>query len=186
MLTFNFNPFPTLTTERLQLRKTTLDDLHDFFHFRNTEEGLKYVDRPKQSLQETEAILHKTIAAVENNENISWGIALKNTPKLIGTIGFWRTIKEHHRAEIGYILSPEYWNSGIMTEAMRAVLKYGFDEMKLHSVEANVNPENAASIRLLEKCGFVKEAHFRENYYFDGKFLDSAIYSLLCSWYGPS
>ena len=66
---------------------------------------------------------------------------------------------------------------------MVAVLNYGFTVMELHSVEANVNPDNAASISLLEKNHFIREACFKENYYFDGRFLDSAIYSLLSHSY---
>ncbi len=108
-----------------------------------------------------------------------WVIQTKENPELIGNIGFWRVKKEHHRAEIGYILSPKYWNAGIMTEALDAVLNYGFKTMKLHSVEATVNPNNAASIKVLEKQGFTREAYFREDYYFEGRFLDSAVYSLI-------
>ena len=89
--------------------------------------------------------------------------------------------KEHYRSEIGYALNPLFQGKGIMQEAMQAIIQYGFEIMKLHSVEANVNPANEASMRLLEKNGFVKEAYFRENYYFDGKFLDSVIYSLLAN-----
>jgi ribosomal-protein-alanine N-acetyltransferase len=66
-----------------------------------------------------------------------------------------------------------------MHEAIQAVLNYGFSELKLHSVEANINPVNEASRRLLEKNNFVKEAHFKENYYFNGSFSDSAVYSLI-------
>ena len=108
-----------------------------------------------------------------------WVICLKGETKLIGSIGFWHTVPEHHRAELGYILHPDFWNQGIVTEALQAVLKYGFEKMKLHSVEASVNPENVASIRVLEKHGFVREAYFREDYFYDGKFYDSAVYCLL-------
>jgi ribosomal-protein-alanine N-acetyltransferase len=66
-----------------------------------------------------------------------------------------------------------------MQEAMTVVLEYGFNTIKLHSVEANVNPNNTRSIQLLEKNGFVREAYHRENYYYNGHFLDSAIYSLI-------
>ena len=62
---------------------------------------------------------------------------------------------------------------------MSAVMNYGFDVMKLHSVEANVNPDNGASVRVLQKAGFVQEAHFRENYFFAGRFLDTLIFSKL-------
>ena len=87
--------------------------------------------------------------------------------------------KEHYRAEIGYLLHPDYQQKGIMDEALKAVIKYGFETMQLHSIEANVNPANAASMKLLEKNGFVKEAYFKENYFYNGQFLDSVIYSLL-------
>jgi ribosomal-protein-alanine N-acetyltransferase len=66
-----------------------------------------------------------------------------------------------------------------MSEAMDAVLNYGFNAMRLHSLEANVDPANAASIKLLEKKGFLKEAHLKENVFFNGRFIDSAIYSLI-------
>jgi [ribosomal protein S5]-alanine N-acetyltransferase len=80
---------------------------------------------------------------------------------------------------LGYVLHTAHQGKGIMAEALGAVLHYGFHTMKLHSAEANVNPENAASIRVLERQGFVREAYFRENYLFRGRFIDTAIYSLL-------
>ena len=66
-----------------------------------------------------------------------------------------------------------------MQESIKEVIDYGFNVMKLHSIEANVNPDNAASIRLLERNKFKREAYYKENFYFNGKFLDTAIYSLL-------
>ena len=68
-----------------------------------------------------------------------------------------------------------------MQEALICIINYAFAVMGLHSIEANVNPGNLASIRLLEKLGFVREAYFKENYYYQGQFLDSAIYTLLSS-----
>ena len=108
-----------------------------------------------------------------------WGITLKESDTVIGTICYWRMQKEHYRAEIGYALHPAQQGKGMMDEALKAVLQYGFETMQLHSVEANVNPANEASRKLLERNGFVKEAHFRENYYYNGQFLDSVIYSLI-------
>lgn len=185
MLEFNFTPFPTLVTGRLKLRQMSLADSGDHFLLRTNDAVLTYLDRPKETLERTDEVLRDIIGGVEKNESIIWAITLKDDPKLIGTAGFWRATRAHHRAEIGYMLLPEYWQSGIMSEAIRPVLKYGFEKMKLHSVEANVNPENAASRRLLEKFGFRQEAYFTENYHHDGKFLDSVIYSLLLPWFQP-
>jgi ribosomal-protein-alanine N-acetyltransferase len=179
MLVFNFNPFPTFATHRLQLRQFVPGDLQDFFNLRANEEVNRYIDRPIEKIERTEDILRKIILNVESNQSIMWVIALKDDPKLIGTIGFWRIEPENHRAETGYNLMPQFWNKGLVSEAMQVVLDYGFDVMNLHSVVAHVNPNNAASIRLLEKFGFVREGYFRESYYFDGKFMDEAVYSLV-------
>ena len=86
---------------------------------------------------------------------------------------------QHCRGEIGYALKPEYWGKGFMTEALKTIIDFGFHKMNLHSIEANVNPKNQKSKKLLKRLGFRKEAYFRENYLFEGKFLDSEIYSLL-------
>lgn len=147
---------------------------------RSNEQVARYVDRePEQSVGEVLALIRKVTKAAADNTGINWTIARPEDDALLGTIGFWRLVPEHHRAEIGYGLHPSYWQQGLMSEALAAVLDFGFRTLRLHSVEANVNPHNAASIRLLEKHGFRREAYFREDYYFRGKFLDSAIYSLL-------
>ncbi len=180
MLHLDFIPFPTLTTDRLQLRELNINDAPAIFFLRSNAEILKYLDRhPEKSIEETKAFIQKVEENKNNAEGILWAITLKENDAVIGTICYWRLEKQHYRAEIGYLLHPSYQGKGIMDEALKAVLQYGFDVMNLHSVEANVNPLNEASIRLLEKNGFVKEAHFKENYFFDGRFLDSAIYSLL-------
>ena len=180
MLELNFNPFPLLTTERLVLRQMSIDDANEMFFLRSDEHVMKYIDRPRaKSVEDAVQFIQMINIGLANNEYINWAIALKNDPKLIGNICFWRIQKEHYRAEIGYVLHPAYHGKGIMQEAIMAVLDYGFKIMGIHSVEANVNPENITSIKTLERTGFVREAYFKENYYYDGKFLDSAIYSLI-------
>lgn len=180
MLTINFNPFPELSTERLQLRQINNEDANELFLLRSDERVMSFIDRPRaKSIFDALEFIQKVNDSLTNNDGINWGIALKNDSKLIGTIGFWRIVKEHHRAEIGYLLHPDYHGKGIMQEAFATVIDYGFIIMRLHSVEANVNPDNAASIKLLERNKFTREGHLRENMYYDGKFLDSVIYSLL-------
>ncbi|HEX8427291.1 MAG TPA: GNAT family N-acetyltransferase [Hymenobacter sp.] len=142
---------------------------------------MQYLDRePDNSVAQTLDLIERIKQSATDKVGITWGIVRPDAAhELLGTIGLWRIIAEHHRAEIGYGLHPDYWQQGIMSEAMVAVLDFGFQKLKLHSVEANVNPKNAASRQLLEKHGFVQEAHFRENYFFQGRFLDSIIYSVL-------
>ncbi|RPI74138.1 MAG: N-acetyltransferase [Ignavibacteriales bacterium] len=180
MLVTNFTPFPLIETERLLLRKVYETDVNEIFFLRSDERVMKYID--KEPAKSTDEALHfiKMINDLEkNNDAVTWALTMKGNDTLIGTICYWNIMKEHYRAEIGYLLRPEYWGKGIMQEAFSEVVKYGFEVLKLHSLEANVNPDNTASIKLLEKNNFVREAYFRQNYFYNGKFLDSAIYSLL-------
>ena len=180
MLTFNFSPFPILDTERMQLRRITKDDVNELFRLRSDKKITEYLDRdPPKDMSEIFEWLKKADDEIDQNRGISWGMYLKGEPKLIGSIGLWRTVPEHHFAEIGYSMLNEHQRKGLMFEAMIAALKYGFNVMQLHRVEANINPLNIPSQKILEKAGFVKEAHFVENYFYNGKFSDSGIYSLL-------
>jgi ribosomal-protein-alanine N-acetyltransferase len=178
----NFNPFPNITTGRLNLRKIDSDDVNEIFFLRSDSRVLKYLDgEPVKSLDDALKFIKLINEMEAKNDCITWGITLKRNNKLIGTICFWNIKPEHYRAEVGYVLHPDYHRKGIMQEAMDEVLKYGFNVMKLHSIEADVSPQNIDSIKLLERNNFIKEAHFKENYHYDGKFLDTAVYSLIIS-----
>ena len=180
MLELNFFPFPTFETERLTLRRVTMNDSQDVFNLRTNMDAMRYLDRPiPRTIAEAEDLIKRIEDGLENNTGIGWAISLKNLSHLIGTIGYHRIEKENSRAEIGYMLLPEYWKQGLMSEAIKVVLNYGFNTMKLHSIEGNINPDNAPSAAILKKFGFVKEAYFKEDFFFNGKFLDTEIYSLL-------
>lgn len=180
MMQLNFTPYPVLTTERLVLRRMSADDAPEMFFLRSDAGVLKYIDRePARSVEEAAAFIEMVNKNSDTNEAINWAITHKDSPKLIGNICFWNVQKEHYRTELGYVLHPGWQGKGIMAEAVQAVLHYGFHTMKLHSVEANVHPENIASVWVLERQGFVREAYFRENYFCNGRFTDSAVYSLL-------
>lgn len=180
MLDLNFSPFPLLETKRLILREITIDDAPEIFAMRSNPEAMKFIGKPPAtSIEDANKLIGLFINGISNNESITWGIAFKETNKIIGTIGFWRISKDHHRAEIGYMLHPEHWKKGILTEAAQAVIQCGFTKFKFHSIEAQLTPENIASVKLLEKTGFVKEAHFKENYFFQGEYSDTAVYSKL-------
>jgi [ribosomal protein S5]-alanine N-acetyltransferase len=181
MLNLNFIPFPEIVTERLLLRKMTKVDAAEMFFLRSDEAVMKYIDRPRAAaMQDALDFLDLVEKSIETNDGITWGITMKEAPeKLIGYIGYWRMKKEHYRAEIGYALHPASWKKGLMKEAILSVVGYGFSAMNLHSIEANINAENTASARILEATGFIKEAHFKEDFFFDGIFRDTIIYSRL-------
>lgn len=181
MLELNFLPFPEIKTDRLLLRKMQPEDAAALLFLRSDDSVMQFIGRKKtKSVEEAAAFIEKINASVDAHESIMWAIALQEEPaQLIGTICFWNVMKDHCRAEVGYILHPQYWNRGLMKEALLAVIDYGFTQMKLHSIEGRINPDNTVSGFLLEKAGFTKEAHFKEDFYFNGKFSDTAVYSLL-------
>ncbi len=180
MQQFSFLPFQNLETDRLLLRQITPEDVNEIFALRSNAETMKYIPRPlcktnEEALEHIKMIQNK----LEKNEGINWAITLKGNTKLIGIIGHYMIRWEHFRSEIGYMLLPQYHEKGIMTEAIKLMVDYGFEQMKMHSIEGIIDPKNIASARVLEKNGFVKEAHFIENEFYDGKFLDAIIYSLV-------
>ncbi|POY38755.1 N-acetyltransferase [Flavobacterium alvei] len=180
MINLIFNPFPNLETERLLLRRVVNKDVEQIFALRSDKEVMKYIPRPLVKTKD-DALAHITMIdeKIDTNEGINWAITLKNNDKLIGIIGLYRIQPEHFRAEIGYMLLPEYHGKGIVSEAINEVVNYGFASIKLHSIEAIIDPKNFASEKVLQKNGFVKEAHLKENEYYEGRFLDTVIYSII-------
>ncbi|HET7899041.1 MAG TPA: GNAT family N-acetyltransferase [Flavisolibacter sp.] len=188
MLSPNFSPFPELTTPRLLLRQLTLADAPGVQHIRSNKDVMQYINRPLTlTLQDAEAWVGLVIEALAAGNGITWCMCLKEAPaEHVGTIGLWRIEKENHRAEIGYMLEPRLHGKGLMSEALLAVVHYGFTGLQLHSIEARIDPRNKASEALLKKTGFVQEALFRENYRLNEGFADTAVFSLLTPYREPA
>jgi [ribosomal protein S5]-alanine N-acetyltransferase len=181
MLNTKFQPFPELITERLLLRQLNTADTPEIFFLRSDKNVLRFIEKePAKSPEEAKTFIKSINQSIKEGETILWGITLRNNPAVvIGSICFWRIQKEHYRAEIGYALHPQYWRKGLMKEAIQKVLDYGFTKIKLHSVEAKINPQNEASAAILVSTGFEREAYFRQDYCFKGFFFDTAVYSKL-------
>lgn len=181
-LTLAFASFPVLETERLRLRAVVPEDTEDFFRILGDARVTRYFGRhPMTSLKEASERVERFQTSFEEKTGVRWGITARETGEFLGTGGFWRIINEHHRAEIGYELSPDWWGKGVMPEAVGAMLTFGFTQMGLHSVEAHIHPANGGSQRVLEKLGFVQEGYFRENYFdpVEERFTDTPVFSLL-------
>jgi ribosomal-protein-alanine N-acetyltransferase len=180
MLTVNLNPFPILETEHLILKRFEKTDAVAMFQLRSNAALMKYICRPLQtSINEAEELINKINELIIKNTGINWAIYLKTEQKIIGSVSFHKIDKENYRGEIGYFLLPNYWQKGIISEAISTVLNFGFNTLQFHSVEAQIDPDNIASERVLNKFKFTKEAYFKENFYFNEQFLDTAVYSLL-------
>lgn len=180
MLAFNFTPFPNLETKRLYLRRMRPSDVNEIQALRSDPEIMRYIPRPLiKTKEEALEFIHIMDANIGTNTVINWAITSKENDQLIGIIGFYRIKPEDYRSEVGYILSPNFHGQGIISEALERVIQFGFDEMKLNSIEAVIDPKNSSSEKVLLKNNFVKEGHFKEHIFFEGKFLDSVFYSLL-------
>jgi [ribosomal protein S5]-alanine N-acetyltransferase len=183
-LTAAFATFPILETERFILRAPTSDDAADTFRIMSDPRTMRYFGQlPLASLNQAIARVQDFQTAFEEQTGIRWVITNRTDGEFMGTCGFWRLLRLHLRAEIGYELAPDWWGQGVMTEALKPVLTFGFTHMGLHSVEAQIHPANVGSRRVLEKLGFVQEGHFRENYYdpVENQLTDTVVFSLLKS-----
>jgi [ribosomal protein S5]-alanine N-acetyltransferase len=177
---FSFDPFPTLETPRFVLRRIDVGDTEAMFRNHSNPEVVRYFGRPPDTeIKQTEQRLELIEDGIRNGTAIRWAITRKEDGALLGSTGFWKWNQPHLWAEIGYELDPAAWGSGVMTEALRVMLRYGYDTMGLHRAEANIAPENTGSRRVLEKLGFSREAILRENWFFDGRFGDTHTYGLL-------
>lgn len=174
-----WEPFPLIETERLVLRRLRVDDssaLHELFSDR---ELMRYWGEPHTCLADTTRMISSIDESHRARTGIEWAATEKTSGDVIGKVCHHRLMKDHYRSEIGYILARGHWGRGLVHEALRAIIAFGFDTMKLHSIEAQLDPNNLRSVRVLERLGFIKEAHLRENYFTRGGFVDTAIYSLL-------
>lgn len=176
----SFREFPVIETERLVLRKIEDKDAEIFFRLYSDIKVMRYFGREMfTNFEQAVDKVNLEKSAFDNKEAVRWAVTLKPSDQMIGSGGFWKINKEHFRAEIGYDLLPQYHRRGIMTEAVKAMIDFGFNRMKLHSIEANTDPENTASNRMLEKLGFILEGKFSENFFFNGKFLDTYTFSII-------
>ncbi|MBM7586472.1 ribosomal-protein-alanine N-acetyltransferase [Bacillus pakistanensis] len=171
-----FSDVPKIETERLILRKITLDDAEDMFIYASNEEVTRYVTWiTHSSLSDT----IKFINAFLPQYDAPWGIEFKENGRFIGTVHFVWWQPEHNSAEIGYVLSKEYWGKGLITEAARAIITFGFESMDLIRIQARCFLENKGSERVMEKLGMSFEGISRKVMYVKGEHKDLKVYSIL-------
>jgi ribosomal-protein-alanine N-acetyltransferase len=170
-----------METARLILRALRMEDAGFIFKEWGSPEVTRYMrdEAPLKTLEEAEERLRPLQTPEKMPDFKWWGIGLKAKGCLIGTCGFCGWDKQHHHAEIGYDLSPEYWGQGLMPEAVNRLISFGFEEMELNRIEATTHTENQRSQHVLEKLGFEKEGILREYYCQDGIYNDQVQFALL-------
>jgi ribosomal-protein-alanine N-acetyltransferase len=160
---FNFTTFPVLETERLTLRELNLNDAKAIFGLRTNKEINEFIDRKRlNNLSESRAFIDLISKLTATNKGLFWVLESKNNQQLIGTIGLRNFEDEKNYAEIGYELDPSYHQRGFMSEAFEAILKFGFENLELKTIEAFTHQKNTASIALLKKQQFVLDPERRD------------------------
>jgi ribosomal-protein-alanine N-acetyltransferase len=178
--TMHWEHLPTIDASRVSLRWISKADTDAFYAIYSHPEVMRYWSTPPLADREVAANLIKKIQEDWKRRVIlKWGIALRTDNQLIGSITLFNLDFNHRRAEIGYALGRDYWRQGYMNEALMALLKYAFEVLDLHRIEADVDPRNAASIKTLERLGFQREGYLRERWQINGEIQDAFYYGLL-------
>jgi ribosomal-protein-alanine N-acetyltransferase len=175
-----FERFPVLATGRLRLRQIKQTDAQAIFAIKSDERVTEtYGEEPHRSLDDTHLFVQRQQAYFDRREGIMWYITLKGDDAAIGSCCFWNFSRDLHCAEVGYELHRAHWRQGIMTEAVSAILSYGFSELGFHRVEECPLASNAPSRSLLLKLGFTYEGNLRQRVFFRGRFEDQCYLGLL-------
>lgn len=173
---------PPLTGSRVMLRHPTALDTPDLFELFRDPDVTRYWSRPpmRDSL-EASHYLEEILQGLATRTLFQWCLAEKTTRRLIGTCTLFHCDSRNRRAECGYALASPYWGRGYMTEALTLLFDFAFEQLKLHRLEADVDPRNQASLKLLERLGFEHEGLARERWLLNGETLDACLLGLLAS-----
>jgi ribosomal-protein-alanine N-acetyltransferase len=149
-------------TSRLLIRKFEEQDFKSLFEYLSNPSIYRFEPGEPVSLEKA-----KELARERSQNNDFWAVTLKSAKKMIGHL-YFKQIEpnEFLTWELGYIFNPAFHNEGYATESSCAIIRYGFEELGIHRIKADCNPENVASWRVLEKAGMKREGHFKKNIFF--------------------
>ena len=171
---------PTLESARLRLRPYRSSDAEAMFRLYSDPRVMRYWSFPPWTdLAQAEAYLQRVLGEMAEGRVLPWAVANREDDRLLGTTTLFAFDAVQGRAEVGYSLDPKCWGQGVASEALRLALGHGFDALRLRRVEADVDPRNAASCRLVERLGFRLEGLLRARWRVAGEICDSALYGLL-------
>ena len=169
-----------LTTERLRLRPLLASDAAALFAIFSDARVMRYwSSAPWASIDKAHEMIARDATALVAGEHLRLGMETVDGTRLIGHCSLFGFNAQCRRCDIGYGMAFDAWGHGYMHEALTAILNYGFIELSLNRVEADIDPRNVASAKTLERLGFVKEGFLRERWIVDGEVSDSGIYGLL-------
>lgn len=178
---------PTLTAERVQLRALARNDAPALFAVFSDPRVMRYWSSPPMTaVEQAEGLIEQIDDWFARRGGCQWGVVESASGSVIGTVTLHAFALPHKRCEIGYVLGSAHWGRGFAREALARLLRFAFDELGLARIEADVDPRNAASVRLVERLGFRREGLLRARWRVAGEVQDSALYGLLRDEFLPA
>jgi len=175
-----FSDLPTIETPRLLLRKVTLEDAQDAFEYAKDPKVSRYLPwEAHQSVEDSRAFIRTVLDGYSKGASGAWAIHYKPAGKMVGTFAYHNWLPAFRRAAVGYAIGRDYWNHGLMTEALGRMLRFGFEALDLNRIEATCDDLNVGSWRVMEKCGMKQEGSFRQHMFFKGRYRDNRLYAIL-------
>jgi len=170
-----------LDTERLLLREFVVDDWRAVLAYQSDPRYLRYYPWTERTAEDVQAFVQRFVGWQDERPRTKFQLAIvrRVEGQLIGTVGIRKEIAKVQKANVGFEVAPEYWGRGYATEAARAMLAFGFDELGLHRIWASCLAENVASVRVLEKLWMRQEGRLRENQWMKGRWWDMLVYGIL-------
>ena len=162
------------------MRWASEDDVDALYDVFSDPRVMRYWSSGPLANREAAAAMQREIAEGNLKETMwKWGLALRDTNTVIGTVTLFNLSLSNGRAEIGYAMGSAHWGKGYMNEALKALIAHAFDVMNFRRLEADVDPRNTTSIRTLERLGFQREGFLRERWHVGGELQDAFFYGLL-------
>ncbi len=168
-------------TERIICRDFKNEDFDDIHSYGSSEEVVRYMAWGPNTEEDSRIFMNDSIKSISDTPRLRYELAIidKQLDKFVGAIAIYIMSEENRIGEIGYSINPKYWNNGYATEASIAVIKYGFEELKLHRIQAICDVRNTGSFHVLEKSGMRREGKIREHILLRDGWRDSYMYSIL-------
>ena len=171
---------PTLESPRLRLRAFAARDVAEVYRLYADREAVRFgYAPPMRNLDDAMRVIEETIELARNRTVFHFGVADREHDLVVGHATLFRWEREQRRAEIGYSIRRDRWGSGLGTEAAAALIAIAFARLDLRRIEADADPRNVGSIRVLEKLGFVREGFLRERWDIGGEIQDAVLFGLL-------
>ena len=178
---------PTIEARRIALRPLTKNDLNSLYAIYSDPQVMRYWgDTPMKNRSEAQEFLAAVTEDLHRRKGLQWGIARLGDNQAMGTLALFHWDQVAQKCEIGFALGRAYWGMGFMQEALQVAISFGFDELEIRRIEADVDPRNISAIKLLERLGFQKEGYLRERWLVPAETQDSLFYGLLRREWNPA